>query len=302
MVSSDSKMRQDRPIPVLALTWLELRTLFHSWLVRVWLAAAILLSFVTVLGGWRVLPLPVMIASLAFPFLVFPWFVVIVILGTNAVVASRMDSVADGILSRPITRLEFLVAAWLARAITVLAVFVLAVVPAALVAGLADRPVESDPVATYGVFVASLVVGLVLLGVLSLGFFAGVLLRNSWLALLVVLFVWYPANLLFTTFRLEELSPVSLNQALPTLMRKTWETAKTESDIRPMDLIVLQQQADQFIQSLTGRPRRPAREPAFFEHDLEYQDIRPWRVVLSYAIPIVVFLGLSYVCFYFRDL
>lgn len=295
-------MRQDRPIPVLALTWLELRTLFRSWLVRVWLAAAILLSFVTVLSGWRMLPLPVMIASLAFPFLVFPWFVVIIILGTNAVVASRMDSVADGILSRPITRLEFLVAAWLARTITVLAVFVLAVVPAALIAGLADRPVESDPVATYGVFMASLIVVLVLLGILSLGFFAGVILRNSWLALLVVLFVWYPANLLFTTFRLEELSPVSLNQALPTLMRKTWETADAVNEIRPADLIVLQQQADQFIQSLTGRPRRPAREPAFFEHDLEYQDIRPWRVMISYAVPIAVFLGFSYLCFYFRDL
>lgn len=149
---------------------------------------------------------------------------------------------------------------------------------------------------------ASLVVGLVLLGILSLGFVAGVILRNSWLALLVVLFIWYPANLLFTTFRLEELSPVSLNQALPTLLRKTWQTSTTETEIRPKDLIVLQQQADQFIQSLTGRQRRPAREPDFFEHDLEYQDIRPWRVVFSYAIPVVVFLGLSYVCFYFRDL
>lgn len=295
-------MHQDRPIPVLALTWLELRTLFRSWLVRVWLAAAVLLSFVTVLSGWRMLQLPVMIASLAFPFLVFPWFVVIVILGTNAVIASRMDSVADGILSRPITRLEFLIAAWLARVITVFAVFAIAVVPAALVAGLADRPVASDPVATYGVVMACLVVGLVLMGVLSLGFFVGVILRNAWLALLVVLFVWYPINLLFTTFRLEELSPVSLNQALPTLMRKTWETADTETEVRPADLIILQQQADQFLQSLTGRPRRPAREPAFFEHDMEYQDIRPWRVVLSYAVPIVVFLGLSYICFYFRDL
>lgn len=295
-------MRLDRPIPILALTWHELRTLFRGWLVRVWIAAAILLSLITVLGGWRVLPLPVMIASLAFPFLVFPWFVVIIILGTNAVVASRMDSVADGVLSRPITRLEFLIAAWLARAITILAVFVLAVVPAALVAGLADRPVEADPVAAYGVFMASLIVALVLLGLLSLGFFVGVILRNSWLALLVVLFVWYPINLLFTTFRLEELSPVSLNQALPTLMRKTWETANAINEIRPRDLIVLQKQADQFIQSLTGRQRRSAREPDFFEHDIEYQDIRPWRVTLSYAVPIAVFLGLSYLCFYFRDL
>ena len=302
MASSDSKMHHDRPIPVLALTWLELRTLFRSWLVRIWIVAALLLSFVTTLSGWRALPLPVMIASLAFPFLVFPWFVVIVTLGTNAVVATRMESIADGILSRPITRLEFLVAAWLARAITVLAVLALAVVPAALVAGLADRPVESDPVTSYGVIMASLVVILVVLGVLSLGFFVGIILRNAWLALLVVLFIWYPINAVFTTFRLEELSPISLNQALPTLMRKTWQTAEEVTEIRPRDLIVLQQQADQFLQSLTGRPRRPAKEPAFFEHDLEYQDIKPWRVVLSYAVPIVVFLGLSYVCFYFRDL
>ncbi|MBC7336223.1 MAG: hypothetical protein H5U01_08135, partial [Clostridia bacterium] len=51
-----------------------------------------------------------------------------------------------------------------------------------------------------------------------------------------------------------------------------------------------------------GRPQRPERRPEFFRHDLEYKDIRPGWVALSYTLPVVVFFGLSYLCFWYRDL
>lgn len=296
-------MLRDLLLPTAALTQLELRTLFRGWLVRLWLAAAIVLNFITVLSGWQFLTQPVMVASLVFPFLVFPWFVVVIVLGTNAVGPNQLETAADGILSRPITRLEYLAGAWLARAITVLMVFIFSVVPAALITGLADRPVAEDPVTTYGAIVGLGVPMLVLLGVLSLGFLMGVLLRNAWLALLVVLFIWYPINMVLTTFRLAEISPISLNQALPTLLRKTWRDTADQEKINPLEAAILQKQADQFIQALTGRPaRRPSRTPDFFEHDLDYQNVRPWRIVLSYTVPMFVFFGLSYVCFWRRDL
>ncbi|WP_347245342.1 hypothetical protein [Thermogutta sp.] len=296
------KMLRDLLLPTQALVRLELRTLFRSWLVRLWLAAAIVLSFLTVLTGWSFLTQPVMLASLVFPFLVFPWFVVVIILGTSAVSSGQLEAAADGILSRPITRLEYLGAAWLARAIAVLLVFVVAVIPAALITGLADRPVKADPVTTYGAVVGLGIVVLVLLGILSLGFLMGVLLRNAWVALLVVLFVWYPINGVLTTFRLAEFSPISLNQALPTVFRKSWSTPAASDQVNPLDVAILQQQADEFLRVFSGPPQRPERRPEFFRHDLEYKDIRPGRVALSYTLPVLLFFGLSYLCFWYRDL
>lgn len=295
-------MLRDLLMPTVAVTRLELRTLFRAWLVRLWLAAAIVLNFITLLTGWQFVTQPVMVASLVFPFLVFPWFVVIIILGTNAVSPGQMETAADGILSRPITRLEYLAGAWLARAITVLMVFVLAVIPAALISGLAKRPVAEDPVTTYGAIVSLGVTTLVLLGVLSLGFLMGVLLKNAWLALLVVLFIWYPINVVLTTFRLAEISPISLNQAMPTLLRKTWKEVPEKSAVNPLDALILQKQADQFLQALTGRPSRQPRNPDFFDHDIEYQNVRPWRIALCYSLPMVAFFGLAYLCFWWRDL
>jgi hypothetical protein len=60
---------------------------------------------------------------LLFPYLVFPWFLVVMVLGISPVTGSRLDSLSDGILSRPITRYEYLLAAWAARVTAVLAVY-----------------------------------------------------------------------------------------------------------------------------------------------------------------------------------
>ena len=67
------------------------------------------------------------------------------------------------------------------------------------------------------------VVGLVLMFLVSVGFLLGTLLRNAWLAVVVLVFIWFPVNLVLNTFSLEEFSPISLTQALPTLLREPWE-------------------------------------------------------------------------------
>ena len=62
------------------------------------------------------------------------------LLGISPVTGSRLDALADGILSRPITRYEYLLASWAARVVTVLAVFFLVITPCVLLATFAKRP------------------------------------------------------------------------------------------------------------------------------------------------------------------
>lgn len=288
-------------MPVLALTSFELRTLWKGWLVRLWLGAALLLNFLSLLGWWQILPDALLVSSLLFPFLVFPWFVVILTLGAAAVGGARMETLADGILSRPITRFEFVVASWLARAVTVLAVFVLATVPPALIGIYAERAAPEDMITLDGALVALILVLIVLWSILSLGFLLGVLFRNGWIAVLLAFFLWYPINGILSTFRLAELSPISLNQGTPVVLRKHW-FVPAEGKPEVVDFAALQRQFSEFMSTVMGAPPSPRRPQGFFEDLEDYESIRPWRVALSYSIPGVLCVAGAYLIFYWRDL
>jgi len=109
-----------RMMPYLAILRHDLGTLWASRLVRLWLAATALLTFLMVAANWTQFQDAPLIASLLFPYLVFPWFLVVVVLGVSPVSGSRAEALADGILSRPVGRCEYLLATWLARVVVVL--------------------------------------------------------------------------------------------------------------------------------------------------------------------------------------
>ena len=94
-------------MPFLAILRHDLRGLFASWLVRLWLGATALLTLILTLSQWSESPSAVLISSLLFPYLVFPWFFVVIVLGVGPVSGSRSESLADGILSRPVARHEY---------------------------------------------------------------------------------------------------------------------------------------------------------------------------------------------------
>ena len=107
---------------------------------------------------------------------------------------------ADGILSRPVTRYEYLLASWGARVVVVLAVYGAVVVPAIAIVASAKRPLPDDGVTLYGVLASLYVVALVLTFLVTLSFLAGTLLRKSLLAAVVLIFLWFPINLVLHTF------------------------------------------------------------------------------------------------------
>ena len=123
---------------------------------------------------------------------------------------------------------------------------------------------------------------------------------------MVLVFVWFPVNFILTTFNLEEFSPTSLAQAVPTLLRQTW----SESEADPQDTMsrdeieALSAQAANFMSVLSGaKPQRVAREnPEFLSHDEEFEDFSLVRVVLGYGIPTLLAVGLALLVFCMRDL
>ncbi len=295
-------------MPFLAVLRYELRGLLTSWLVRLWLTGAALLTLLMLAASWgnSNMQAAPFVASLLFPYLVFPWSLVVMVLGISPVTGSRLDALADGILSRPVTRYEYLLASWVARVAIVLGVFLLVTVPTVSLLSVAQRSAAEDTLTLYGITSSLSVVGLVLTFLVSLAFFVGTLLRRPLLAAVVLIFFWFPVNGILNTFSLEEFSPISLNQALPTLLRTPWRATKAEPDraASEQDLEALGQQAATFLSVLSGQSA-PAVKPqpkGFFQRDDDYKDFSLLSVLLGYGLPTLATVSLATLCFCRRDL
>jgi ABC-type transport system involved in multi-copper enzyme maturation permease subunit len=189
----------------------------------------------------------------------------------------------------------------------VLAVFLVGVVPWILLVALAQRPqVPEDTVTVYGIVASLGLVSLVLTLLVSLGFLLGTLLRNTLVTLVVLIFFWFPFGVILNVFSLEEFSPISLNRALPTLLRQPWREAEEGPDAVALDrgkeIEAMADQAAKFFSVFSGAPKeRPKAEPKFFNAD-EYDDFSLFRVTLGYGIPTLLSVILAMAVFSWRDL
>lgn len=287
--------------PYTAMVQHDLRTLWRSRLVRLWLAATCLLSLLVTLGNWAQVQDAPLIAMLLFPFLIFPWFLVVIVLGVTPVAATRTDTLADGILSRPVTRYGYVLATWAARVLTVLGVYLAAVAPLCLLILMAKRPAPADQVTFFGLFTTLGSVALVLTLVVSLGFLAGTLLQKPLLAAVVLIFVWYPVNFVLSQFALEAFSPISLNQASTTQLRTAWHgDAGDKTGPSAAEARTLAREASRFVSLLSGTAVQTD-EHEFFEPGT-FDDFSLGPVTLSYGLATLAALGLSVICFCRRDL
>ena len=292
-----------RMMPFLAILQHDLRALRASRLVRLWLAATAVLTLMLALVNWSKFQDAPLIASLLFPYLVFPWFFVVVVLGVSPVSGSRAEALADGILSRPVGRCEYLLAAWSARVVLVWGVYLVVVVPVIVLVTLAKRPVPEDTVTVYGIVTALGVVGLVLTFLVSLGFLMGTLLRKPLLAVVVLIFIWYPISLILSVFSLEEFSPISLVQALPTQLRQSWREVEGDSQVDTIeeDMKALSSLSN-FFSVLSGtEPKPKTGNPEFFESK-EFEDFSLRWVIFGYGLPTMAAVILATLSFYWRDL
>ena len=296
-----------RMMPYLAILQHDTRTLWSSRLVRLWLGATALLTLLLTASNWANFQDGTLIASLLFPYLVFPWFFVVVVLGVTPVSGSQTETLADGILSRPVSRFEYLLATWSARVVLVLGVYLVVTVPAIVLIMLAKRPlVAADTVTVYGIVTSLAVVGLVLTFLVSLAFLTGTLLRKPLLAVVVLIFVWYPIGLILSIFSLEEFSPISLNRAISTQLRQPWRQSDDEAKVKanPEDAYALTKQMTKWVNVMSGTSTQPepkAAKPYFFEGQ-KFDDFSLLRVILGYGLPTLAAVVLAALCFYWRDL
>ena len=293
-----------RLMPFMAILRHDLKSLWQSWLVRLWLGATALLTFMLVGANWAQFRDGTLIAVLLFPYLVFPWFFVVVVLGVSPVSGARAETLADGILSRPVSRFEYLLATWLARVVLVLGVYLVVIVPAVVVVMLAKRPVPEDAVTVYGIITTLGVVALVLTFLVSLGFLMGTLLRKPLLAVVVLVFIWYPIGLILSVFSLEEFSPISLSRAISTQLRQSWREpdANPQSQTDAAEIDAVTDQVSHFFSVFSGvQPKPKASNPDFFESG-KFEDFSLLRVVLGYGLPTLGAVFLAGLCFYWRDL
>jgi ABC-type transport system involved in multi-copper enzyme maturation permease subunit len=293
-----------RMMPYMTILQHDMKTLWSSRLVRLWLGATALLTLLLVGSNWSNFQDGTIIASLLFPYLVFPWFFVVVVLGVTPVSGSQAETLSDGILCRPVSRFEYLLATWSARVVLVLVIFLVVTIPAIVLIILAKRPVPEDTVTVYGIVTALGVVGLVLTFLVSLGFLTGTLLRKPLLAVVVLIFIWYPIGLILSIFSLEEFSPISLNRAISTQLRRSWRETdaevKDKADIQ--DTEVFSDQVSNFFSVLSGvQPKQKASKPDFFEGE-KFDDLSLFRVTLGYGLPTIAAVILASLCFYWRDL
>lgn len=266
-------------------------------MVRLWVVGSAILTFLLASANWQHFQSGPLVSVMLFPYLVFPWFPVVMFLGVNPISGSRAEPLADGFLSRPVTRHEYLLAIWAARVVVVLGAYLLVMVPATMVVVLARRPAPADTVTVYGLIAALCVVAIVLILQVSLSFLLGTLLRRSIPAVLVLLFLWYPVSGVLHTFKLEYFSPISLSQAMPSLLRQPWRGENAPSVAASELPGEIRLDGVRFEELLSGQRK----QESFFE-STAYTDVSLLRVALGYGIPTGLALGLSLLVFSMRDL
>ncbi len=111
----------------------------------------------------------------------------------------------------------------------------------------------------YGILIALTVVGVVLDVSRVARLLVGTVLRHPMLAAVVLVFLWFPVNLVLHAFSFEELSPISLTQALPTVLQTPWRSkdASAELDHQKEDLDATDATGGQLPQRACPPDRRP---------------------------------------------
>ena len=201
-----------------ALLQADLITLSRSWVVRIW-ALVLVLSFLFMLTSMltanRIVPIPasnVLTAYLAIWLNV--WSTVIIVISAGSV-SLEADIVADGILSRACTRTQYILAKLAARALVIGGIYFIC----AGAAGYTCWRYAANDVTWWTMLTGIGIVGLALLMLVTLGVTLSVIFNNTIVSVIGLLLLWYVAGTIFAFVGAEYMSPTSLTQNLPQILK-----------------------------------------------------------------------------------
>jgi len=211
-------------LAVRALGRAEVTGVLRSWLVRAWLGLALIATIITVLsasgeedtvsevlGGWLIVYF-------------IPSAIMAAVFGTAAITQDA-EVAADSLLTRAVTRLDYVGAKLASRVGVVVAIHLIATLPMLFLA----RRWGLDDATTVGLFLAMLSTGAMLVFLTALGVFTGTVLRNLAFAVVVIMIGFAAEGLVFSFLGIRELSPTRVLAELPETIRgdsTTWQETR----------------------------------------------------------------------------
>lgn len=199
----------------LAILHYDLSQLTHSWLVRIWVALLVVPAFflVAVAANEQELASETMAAYIAA--VLAPLSGLAVAILSAAAISGESGVVADSILSRSVTRTEYMAAKIISRLGFTAAIYVLVTVPFAY---LVTR-YASDDATVSGVIAGLMMVGVLLIFLAALGITMSTLLTNVLLAVLTVLVTIVLSGAVLQFLGLDWMSTTAVVEGLPETFR-----------------------------------------------------------------------------------
>jgi ABC-2 type transport system permease protein len=220
--SSQQHSAAGAPAPFWTIAQADLRGLFKSRITYAWLLAAAFIQILRTLSASSGTTSSVVSSGLGD--FVDIWSLVIIGLAASSV-SSEAGELADSILSKSVTRLDYILAKFAARVAYTLVCFCLVT---AVLVGLALR-FEASDYSAVGLVSAISLVALMLVTLTALGVSFSVVLPNSVTAIVALLVLWFSMIILFPVVGLGVISPASILDDIPGIIKGTWSTTNWET-------------------------------------------------------------------------
>lgn len=199
-----------------ALVEADLISLTRSWAVRIWLGLMVAEALITIPSSTNEGTAADALAGLlsTFPLI---WSIFIII-NTSGAVSSEAGVVADSILSKAVTRYDYILAKMTSRLAMVIGLYVLVTLPATY---LISR-YGNGSLARTGTAWGILLIGMTLVLLTTVSVALSSLFNRTLVALIVTWVFWYAAGGITALFQVEYLSPVHIMDKLPAMLQGTY--------------------------------------------------------------------------------
>lgn len=195
-----------------ALLEADLASMARSWVVRIWLILMAAQALITIPISLSEESASESLAGLlgAFPVV---WSIFAIMISSGAV-SSETGVVADSILSKAVTRYEYILAKFASRLLTIVGLYLLVTLPAAYIIQRGATNGLSGTGVAWGVTL----IGMTLVLLTSLAVTFSTLFNRTLVALVVVWFLWYVAGAIFALLEVEYMSPLHIVDRLPAML------------------------------------------------------------------------------------
>jgi ABC-2 type transport system permease protein len=214
--SLEQSSLKEKLTPFLAIVHADLASLFKSKITYGWLFGAIFLQVIRVLGTSLFNTTSIIITEGLSDF-IYIWSMLIIGLAASAV-ASETGVIADSIMSKSITRYDYILAKFSSRIIHTMVLY--SAITAVLV-GSSIRMANND-YEIYGLIASILLVALTLIMLTVLGVTLSTVISNTVIAIVTLLVLWYSMTFFFPILDLEFVSPSNLITQLPDIIKGVW--------------------------------------------------------------------------------